>query len=212
MAERAQRARWMKTDPDPDFEIPMMIDFINDPPNPDDAIRRAYMGAGFYSGYVIDCDGTMVKSHSWGWYDSGGEWWGLPLASIKGLTDFLDAYLKNPPACYGNPDHLLAGEGDAGAGPGPDSSPAAPSADPGPAQNPASPSGGCSVAPGASPVGLLPLLLSALLALRRRSFVDVPSAAGSPVLAVYAAKSGGDRSSWRVMHREATGRRPCARS
>ena len=39
MKDRAQRAVWMKTDPDRDYEIPMMIDFINDPPNKDDASR-----------------------------------------------------------------------------------------------------------------------------------------------------------------------------
>lgn len=33
MKERAQRAKWMKTDPEPDYTIPMMIDYINDPPN-----------------------------------------------------------------------------------------------------------------------------------------------------------------------------------
>ena len=47
MEERAQRAKWMKTDEDTDFEIPMAVDYINDPPNVDNAIRSAFRGDGF---------------------------------------------------------------------------------------------------------------------------------------------------------------------
>ncbi len=100
MKQRAQRAKWLKTDPKVDFEIPMMIDFINDPPNTNNAVRAAYLGSGFYSGYVIDCDGTVLKSHSWGWFAPGRDWWGLPLQPIASLQAFLDAYLADPPACY----------------------------------------------------------------------------------------------------------------
>ncbi|MBW2262358.1 MAG: hypothetical protein JRG91_10335, partial [Deltaproteobacteria bacterium] len=100
MEERAQRAKWLKTDPEPDFEIPTMIDFINDPPNVNNAIRATYRGSGFYSGYVIDCDGTVLVREHWGWFAAGGEWWGLPLAPIERLYSFLDAYLADPPECY----------------------------------------------------------------------------------------------------------------
>jgi hypothetical protein len=85
MEERAQRAKWMKTDEDPDLEISMAIDFINDPPNPDDEIRRNYFGGGYYSCYVIDCDGEVLRAHPCGWHDADGEWWGLPLALLRGV-------------------------------------------------------------------------------------------------------------------------------
>jgi hypothetical protein len=101
MAERAQRAKWMKTDPEPDYEIPMMIDYINVEGHDDDAIRRAFFGSGFYSGYIIDCDGTVLRRHAWGWYGPDGEWWGLPLAPVQDLEQFLDSYLADPPPCYG---------------------------------------------------------------------------------------------------------------
>jgi MYXO-CTERM domain-containing protein len=100
MDERAQRAWWMKTDPEPDYEIPMAIDYINYPPHTDNAIRTSYRGAGFYSGFVIDCDGQVLVAENWAWYAPGGEWWGLPLARIDHLHAFLDAYLANPSSCY----------------------------------------------------------------------------------------------------------------
>ena len=100
MAQRAQRARWMKSDPHPDFEIPMMIDYINDAPNANNAIRKAYLGGGFYSGYVIDCDGTVLYARSWAWFAPGKDWWGLPLDPVANLHKLLDDYLKSPPACY----------------------------------------------------------------------------------------------------------------
>ena len=100
MSQRAQRARWMKTDPNPDYEIPMLVDFINDPPNANNAIRKAYLGSGYYSGYVIDCDGKVLYSTNWAWFATGKDWWGLPLDAVSNLTQLLDNYLKNPPSCY----------------------------------------------------------------------------------------------------------------
>ncbi len=104
MQERAQRAGWLKTDLDPDGEIPMMIDYIDDAPNSDNAIKYAYMGDGFYSGFVIDCDGTVIKKQDWGWYDDGGDWMGLPLEHVDDLHNFLDDYLADPPDCYATAD------------------------------------------------------------------------------------------------------------
>ncbi len=104
MQERAQRAKWMKTDPNPDFEIPMMVDYVNYPPHQNDEVRGAYRGGGFYSGFVIDCDGMVKRAENWGWFSPGGEWWGLPLAPLTELHDYLDAYLANPPTCYGQSD------------------------------------------------------------------------------------------------------------
>ncbi len=100
MEQRAERAAWMKSDPDPDFEIPMLIDYVGHDTMADNAIRSAYRGSGYYSAYVIDCDGIVKRTHTWGWYDEGGEWWDLPLASADELVAWLDAYLANPPACY----------------------------------------------------------------------------------------------------------------
>jgi len=100
MQERAQRATWLKTDPNPDFTIPMMMDFVGDPGHADDELRTTYWGGGYYSGVVIDCDGTIRKIHSWGWYDKGGEWMGLNLTPVQDLHSYLDGYLKSPPACY----------------------------------------------------------------------------------------------------------------
>jgi hypothetical protein len=99
MEERAERARWLKTDPEPDFEIPMMIDYINTDLGPDNAIRFAYPG-NFYHGAVIDCDGTILDEQVWAWYGEGGEWWGLQLEPIETLYDLLDEYLADPPDCY----------------------------------------------------------------------------------------------------------------
>jgi hypothetical protein len=113
MEERAERAKWMKTDEDPDFEIPMAIDFVGHDTQPDDEIRRNYLGGGYYSCYVIDCDGIVLQRHPWGWFAPGGEWWGLPLAPIADLHDFLDDYLADPPPCYDQ-------DGDGGTGTGDD--------------------------------------------------------------------------------------------
>jgi len=103
MEERAQRARWMKTELEPDAEIPMLIDYINSELGPNDAIWSFYTGGGFYSGFVIDCDGTILQSLNWGWLSPGGQWFNLPLAPVRTLEEFLDDYLANPPACYQPP-------------------------------------------------------------------------------------------------------------
>lgn len=113
MEQRAQRARWLRTDQDPDFEIPMALDYINYPPHADNEIRANYRGSGYYACYVIDCDGKVKKAHAWGYFAPGGEWWGLPLTPISELYDYLDAYLANPPACY-RQDDQDAGTSDAG--------------------------------------------------------------------------------------------------
>ena len=60
MEQRAQRARWIKTDLEPDAEIPIIIDYINSPLGPDNVIWNAYTGGGFYSGFVIDCNATII--------------------------------------------------------------------------------------------------------------------------------------------------------
>jgi len=175
MAERAQRAKWMKTDPDPDLEIPMMIDYINDPPNKNNAIRRAYLGGGFYSGYVIDCDGKVLYARSWAWFAPGKDWWNLPLDPVANLHKLLDDYLKNPSSCYGK-----GGSADGGPTSGPDRGAAVDSAVQ-PDRSKASPDlgaskpgagadesdDGCSVSgPGQAPP--LALLLALSLVLRRR--------------------------------------------
>jgi hypothetical protein len=100
MEQRAQRAAWMKTDLEPDAEMPMIIDYINTPLGPNNAIKSAYIGGGYYSGYVIDCDGTIIHSVNWAWFAPGGQWWFLPLAGLGGLDTFLADYLADPPACY----------------------------------------------------------------------------------------------------------------
>lgn len=103
MRERAQRAAWMKTDLEPDAGMPMMIDYINSDLGPDNAIKQAFWGAGFYSGAVIDCNGQILFRVGWGWHTGGGEWWGLPLAAAEELRGFLDAYLGDPTSCYEPP-------------------------------------------------------------------------------------------------------------
>jgi hypothetical protein len=100
MEQRAQRARWMKADLQPDAEMPMIIDYINSELGPDNAIWNAYRGGGFYSGFVIDCDATIIYQANWAWFGPGGQWWGLPLRPVEELEDFLDNYLADPPPCY----------------------------------------------------------------------------------------------------------------
>lgn len=100
MKERAERATWLKTDREPALEIPMIIDYINSPPQRDDEIRQSYLGGGYYAGYIIDCDGTVLQRNPWAWYGTGGEWWGLPLVPIESLHEFLDEYLESPSSCY----------------------------------------------------------------------------------------------------------------
>ena len=107
MEERAQRARWIKTELEPDAGIPMIIDYINSPLGPDNAIWNAYTGGGFYAGFVIDCDATLIHQENWAWHTPGGQWWGLPLAPVGDLESFLDNYLADPPLCYDPPPDLL---------------------------------------------------------------------------------------------------------
>jgi len=52
---------------------------------------------------VIDCDGTIIYQENWAWRAPGGRWWGLPLATVSGLEDFLNSYLAAPPLCYEPP-------------------------------------------------------------------------------------------------------------
>ncbi len=174
MEQRAERAAWMKSDPDPDYTIPMLIDFVGHPTEVDNAIRAQYFGYGYYSGYVIDCDGVVRVAHDWGWYGPGGEWWGLPLAPVDALRAWLDAYLADPPSCYEDPNPPQPDAGvvapDAGSGAdgqvtGPDAGPDAGPDDAG------GNSGGCSTVPGSSstPAVLLLGLLLLLLGSRRRS-------------------------------------------
>lgn len=152
MEERAQRARWLKTDPDPDFEIPMIIDYINTELGPDNAIRAAYHGGWFYSSAVIDCDGIIIDERPWAWYDDGGDWWDLPLAHIDNLYALLDEYLADPPECFygysgdADADTDTDADGDGEAGGGGDS-------------------GGCStlsVATGSASSGLIELVFSVI--------------------------------------------------
>lgn len=100
MEERAQRARWLKMELEPDGEIPILIDYINSPLGSDNAIWKFYIGGGFYTGFIIDCDGMQIQGLSWAWLEPGGQWFALPLAPFRNLVDFLDEYLANPPACY----------------------------------------------------------------------------------------------------------------
>lgn len=101
MEQRAQRASWLKTDLSPEAEMPIMVDYINSPDGqPNNAIRGAYRGGGFYSGYVIDCDRTILDANRWAWFGEGGQWWDLPLRPIEDLHALLDDYLEDPPDCF----------------------------------------------------------------------------------------------------------------
>ncbi len=92
MQERAQRTRWLSADFDLNF--PWIINPMND------FFRASYGGSSFYSGWVIDCDGTVRVAERWGWATSSTQWCGLPLASATDLTTVLDTYLAHPPPCY----------------------------------------------------------------------------------------------------------------
>ncbi len=59
-----------------------------------------YRGSGWYSGWVLDCDGTAIKQDTWGWATPTTQWCGLPLSSAADLDSFLDRYLQSPPECY----------------------------------------------------------------------------------------------------------------
>ncbi|MCP4746566.1 MAG: hypothetical protein GY874_10580 [Desulfobacteraceae bacterium] len=97
-----QRANWLNTDMNPDGEMPFIIDYIDSNLGQDNAIKSAYKGGGYYSAYIIDCDGTIIKSLNWGWMGPGGDFMGLPLTPIEELYSFLDDYLANAPDCYDN--------------------------------------------------------------------------------------------------------------
>lgn len=91
-AERAQRARWLSKDLGLSF--PWIIDDV------DDTWFTRYWPYGFYVGWLIDCDGTVLLQEPWGWATSETQWCGLPLASFDSLGTFLDEYLADPPPCY----------------------------------------------------------------------------------------------------------------
>ena len=91
-AERAQRARWLGKDRNLDF--PWIIDDL------DDTMFWELWPYGFYVGWLIDCDGTVLLHEPWGWATSNTQWCDLPLADFDDLDAFLEAYLVSPPPCY----------------------------------------------------------------------------------------------------------------
>lgn len=92
VAERAQRARWLKNDFNLNF--PWIIDDMAD------AMYWDYWPNGFYVGWLIDCDGTVLVHAPWGWATPTTQWCDLPLADFDDLDAFLEAYLEAPPPCY----------------------------------------------------------------------------------------------------------------
>jgi len=91
-AERAQRARWLANDFNLNF--PWIIDDI------DDSMHSDFWPFGFYVGWLVDCDGTVLLHEPWGWATPTTQWCDLPLADFDILEDYLDAYLASPPPCY----------------------------------------------------------------------------------------------------------------
>jgi hypothetical protein len=91
-AERAQRARWLAKDFNLNF--PWIIDDL------DDTMFFEFWPHGFYVGWLIDCDGTVLLHEPWGWATSNTQWCGLPLADFDDLDAFLESYLASPPPCY----------------------------------------------------------------------------------------------------------------
>jgi hypothetical protein len=91
-AERAQRARWLGKDRNLNF--PWIID------DTDDTMFWELWPYGFYVGWLIDCDGTVLLHEPWGWATSNTQWCDLPLADFDDLDAFLEAYLAAPPPCY----------------------------------------------------------------------------------------------------------------
>ena len=91
-AERAQRARWLGKDRNLNF--PWIIDDI------DDTMFFELWPYGFYVGWLIDCDGTVLLHEPWGWATSQTQWCDLPLADFNNLDAFLESYLASPPPCY----------------------------------------------------------------------------------------------------------------
>ncbi len=100
MAERAQRARWLKSDHDPALQMPIMLDYVNDPPNADNAIKKAYWGGGSYSGYFIGCDGKVLEVKKWSWGIVNSPHYNFPLGSTGELHAMLDKYIASAPSCY----------------------------------------------------------------------------------------------------------------
>ncbi len=92
VGERAQRARWLADDYNLSF--PWIIDDM------DDTIFSDYWPFGFYVGWFIDCDGTVLLNEPWGWATPFTQWCDLPLADFDDLEATIDAYLASPPPCY----------------------------------------------------------------------------------------------------------------
>ncbi len=90
--ERAQRARWLKTDFDLTF--PFIIDTM------DNEMMATYRGSRFYSGWVLDCDGIVVNQEVWGWATPATQWCGLLLADNNALTTMLTQYVFEPSICF----------------------------------------------------------------------------------------------------------------
>jgi len=95
-AERAQRARWLANDFNLNF--PWIIDDM------DDTMHSDFWPFGFYVGWLVDCDGTVLLHEPWGWATPSTQWCGLPLADFENLEAYLDAYLASPPPCYRGPE------------------------------------------------------------------------------------------------------------
>lgn len=99
LGERAQRARWLKTDFDLSF--PFIVDTMSN------RMLLTYGGSLFYSGWVIDCDETVIQQQTWGWATPATQWCGLPLADVDELDQLLDSYLDSPPQCFSPPFEAL---------------------------------------------------------------------------------------------------------
>ncbi len=90
--ERAQRARWLKTDFD--LTYPFIMDTMNN------EMMAVYQGSRFYSGWVIDCDGFVFEEEPWGWATPATQWCGLRLADNDDLVELLTQYVFRPPSCF----------------------------------------------------------------------------------------------------------------
>ncbi len=90
--ERAQRARWLKTDFD--LTYPFIMDTMSN------EMMAVYRGGRFYSGWVIDCDGFVIKEEPWSWATPATQWCGLRLADNDDLIALLTQYIFQPPSCF----------------------------------------------------------------------------------------------------------------
>ncbi len=90
--ERAQRARWLKTDFD--LTYPFIIDTMSN------EMMADYRGSRFYSGWVIDCDGFVIEEEPWAWATPATQWCGLRLAENDNLIALLNQYVFQPPSCF----------------------------------------------------------------------------------------------------------------